>query len=185
MTNSCCRAEAAYSLATIKTAQPHHISVIEGEVPNSQILRDTRHGRRLGQRHEFLLQVPSENDLRWRASVFGGNGLHHVIAQDPPTASSERVVALNDDPMRAVMVADIVLLEEGMHFELIDHRHEPGFQDEAIDMLGRTITASSLDCRSASACGQAISPPCSRMQASRRFTGTGCKLSAAAEAFIL
>ena len=113
--------------------------VIRGQLKIEQIniLGDAGRDRRLRYRDETILDVPTKQDLRRGTPAASSDFLEFRVGKAaalPQRAPGLRhnAIALVNDPQRS-------LLKGRVQFNLIDHRYDACFADNALQILRREI----------------------------------------------
>jgi hypothetical protein len=89
---------------------------------------------RLGDRHEPLLHVPAQHDLRGRPAVRRGELGHERDRQRVDVAATERRPRLREDTVRGVEGARCRSRHERVQLDLVDVRHQSGLVHQPSQM---------------------------------------------------
>src|SRR5271170_1955273 len=83
------------------------------------------------------MEPPGEYGLRRRHASLGGDRLYGWIAQG--LALGQRTIGRDDDIARLAPGARLTLLQEGMDFDLIDHRGDARVVHQLLEMADHEI----------------------------------------------
>src|SRR3954471_24316258 len=81
--------------------------------------------------------MPADDRLRRRLAMLAGDIGDRLVFED--RACTERRIGFLLDAVAAVEIPHVALLVEGVGFDLVDHRRDAGFPDDALEMWHEEI----------------------------------------------